>query len=59
MKTELVQGADAFTAFTNAMQRILSVDHSTIQKRIEEHRAEVDANPNRPGPKRKKKAPKP
>ena len=42
-----------FTAFTSLMNRLLSVPHSVIQERVEEHRKRAAKNPNRPGPKRK------
>jgi hypothetical protein len=47
-----------FTAFSNLVSRILSVPHEEIMRREGEYRAEVDANPNRPGPKRGWKPPK-
>ncbi|HEX3684732.1 MAG TPA: hypothetical protein VHU83_19505 [Bryobacteraceae bacterium] len=52
---ECIEGPEAFTRFENAMTQVLSVPHSVIQKRIEEHRKESALNPNRRGPKPKKK----
>jgi len=43
-----------FERFNNLVNRVLSVPHSTIKQRIEEHRRAVARNPHRPGPKPKK-----
>jgi len=53
--TEMIEGSEAFTRFENAMKKVLSVPHSVIQKRIEEQRKESALNPNRRGPKPKRK----
>lgn len=49
----MIEGPEAFKRFTNAMKHVLSVPRETVQKKIEEHRKEVAANPNRRGPKKK------
>ena len=52
-KSEMHEGPEAFTRFEKVMKTVLAVPHAEIQRRIAEHRKEVDANPNRRGPKRK------
>jgi hypothetical protein len=54
-KGEMIEGPEAFTRFRNAMKAILSVPHSAIQIEIERHRAEAAKNPNKRGPKPKRK----
>lgn len=44
-----------YEAFTNLVDRVLSVPHSEIQKRVEAHRKAAAKNPNRRGPKPKRK----
>ena len=41
-----------YTAFTNLVDRVLSVPHEEIQRREAEYRKQVDASPKRRGPKR-------
>jgi len=41
-----------YSAFENLVSRVMSVPHDEIMRREAEYRAQVDANPNRPGPKR-------
>jgi hypothetical protein len=53
--TEMHEGPEAFTRFEKAMKRALSVPHSEIKRRIEEHRKEAALNPNKRGPKPKLK----
>lgn len=50
---EMIEGPEAWKRFQNVMKGVLAVPRSTIQKRIEEHRAESANNPNRRGPKTK------
>lgn len=52
---EMIEGPQAFERFKNAMKAVVSVPHSVIQERIEEHRRQAAKNPNRRGPKPKKK----
>ena len=44
-----------YDAFTSLVERVLSVPHSEIQRRVETHRKEAAKNPNRRGPKPKRK----
>jgi len=44
---------DAFTALVDC---VLSVPHSEIQKRVEEHRKAAAKNPRRRGPKPKRRS---
>src|SRR5438128_4447479 len=43
-----------FGRFTRLVDQVLSVPHSVIKERIEEHRRAVARNPHRRGPKSKK-----
>jgi len=52
-KPEMIEGPEAFQRFRDGMKAVLAVPRSTLQKRIEEHRAQAAKNPNRRGPKRK------
>jgi hypothetical protein len=47
-------GNAEYDRFNNLVDRVLSVPHSVIQKRVEEHREAVAKNPHRRGPKPKK-----
>jgi hypothetical protein len=44
-----------YERFTALVDRVLAVPHSVIKERVEEHRKEAAKNPNRPGPKPKRK----
>jgi hypothetical protein len=50
---EMHEGPEAFARFQQVMKAVLAVPHAEIQRRIADHRKEVDNNPNRRGPKRK------
>lgn len=41
-----------YTAFTKVVDAVLSVSREEMQRREAEYRKQVDANPNRRGPKR-------
>lgn len=47
------EGPQAWERFIATMKQVLAVPHSTIQKRVEEHRKAAAKNPNRRGPKPK------
>jgi len=42
-----------YDRFTNLVDQVLSVPHSVVKQRIEEHREAVAKNPHRRGPKPK------
>ena len=44
-----------FQAFVRLTDKLLTVPHAEIQKRIEKHREQADQNPRKRGPKRKAK----
>lgn len=47
------EGPEAYDRFDATMSALLSVPKSLVLRRQKAHRKKVDANPNRPGPKRK------
>ncbi|HEY4360674.1 MAG TPA: hypothetical protein VGN17_06880 [Bryobacteraceae bacterium] len=46
-----------YERFTALVEQVLSVPKSVVNERLAEYRKQVDANPNRRGPKRKVKQP--
>jgi hypothetical protein len=44
-----------YNAFTNLVDRVLSVSHEEMKRREAEYRKRADANPRKRGPKRKVK----
>ena len=52
----MIEGTEAFTRFQTAMKKVLSVPHSEVKRRIEEHKKQAAFNPNKRGPKPKNKA---
>ena len=44
-----------FDAFTGLVDRVLTVPHSVIEKRMAEYREQADKNPRKRGPKKKKR----
>jgi hypothetical protein len=51
---KIAKGNVEYERFTDLVDQVLSVPHSVIQQRIEEHRRAAARNPHRPGPKSKK-----
>lgn len=54
--SEMIEGAEAWERFQQAMKGVLAVPHEEVQKRIEQHRKEAARNPHKRGPKPKRKA---
>ncbi len=52
-KPEYIEGPEAWTRFTCAMQKVMSVSHVEIQRRIEAERKRAALNPRKRGPKPK------
>jgi hypothetical protein len=50
---EYIEGKEAFRRFDDMMTALVSVPKAVVDEREKEYRAQVDANPNRRGPKRK------
>jgi hypothetical protein len=48
-----------YDKFTSLVDRVIAVPHSVIKQRVEEARRQSALNPNRPGPKPKKRKVKP
>jgi hypothetical protein len=48
------KGNVEYERFTSLVDQVLSVPHSVIKKRIDEHREAAANNPNRRGPRPKK-----
>ena len=44
-----------YDRFTALVDRVLAVPHTVIKERVEEYRKRAAKNPNRPGPKPKRK----
>lgn len=54
--TEMIEGPDAAKRFDATMRALLSVPRAVLLRREAEYKKQVDANPNRRGPKRKAKS---
>lgn len=50
---EYIDGPEAFRRFDDMMTALVAVPKAEVDKREKEYRAQVDANPNRRGPRRK------
>jgi hypothetical protein len=54
-ESEYIKGPEAWTRFHTAMQKVVTLPHAELQRRIEAERATSALNPNRRGPKPKRK----
>ena len=54
---EYIEGAEAWTRFQAGMKAVLSVSHDELKRRLEAEREKAALNPNRRGPKPKKRKP--
>jgi hypothetical protein len=50
---DYIEGSEAFQRFDAMMTALVAVPKEVVEKREKAYRAQVDANPNRRGPKRK------
>ncbi len=50
---DYIEGKEAFQRFDDMMTALVAVPKAVVGEREKEYRAQVDANPNRRGPKRK------
>jgi hypothetical protein len=50
---DYIEGKEAFRRFDDMMTALVAVPKAVVDEREKEYRAQVDANPNRRGPKRK------
>jgi hypothetical protein len=55
-RPEYVEGPEAFARFQGAMQKVLSVQHAKLQRRIAAERQKAALNPHKRGPKPKTSA---
>jgi hypothetical protein len=55
MKPDMVEGPEAFKRFKGLVKTVLQVPHEEIQKRVAKEREQALKNPNRPGPKPKRR----
>jgi hypothetical protein len=55
-KSDPARRTEAFTRFTRAMRQILSVPKDELLRREAEYKKQADANPNKRGPKRKRRS---
>ncbi len=50
---DYIEGKEAFQRFDDMMTALVAVPKAVVDEREKKYRAQVDANPNRRGPKRK------
>jgi hypothetical protein len=54
-----VKHSTEYERFTALVDQVLAVPHNVIKQRVDEYRKKAALNPNRPGPKPKRKTVKP
>jgi hypothetical protein len=54
--TQLTEGPEAFTNFTNAMRKMISIPKEELLRREAAYKINADQNPNKRGPKKKNRA---
>ena len=55
--TAMIEGPEAFTRFDTTVKTLLAVPRVELLRREAEYKKQVEANPNRRGPKRKSARP--
>jgi hypothetical protein len=53
--SDIVEGPEAFKRFDALMSAVVKVPRAVVQQRIDEHKRQSQQNPNRRGPKVKKR----
>ena len=53
--TEMIEGKEAFTRFDTTMRALLAVSHDELARREKAYKEQAAKNPNKRGPKPKRK----